>query len=219
MANKKAKLLVKKRKFHGNRFSKNESQEPSCHSNNVTSAKKLKLSKEQIQDLDDSDDEDISACFIFMEMTILKTMFEQFSACKLCSGTLELSRSVTEKMGFSHRLSLSCTNCEYEHSFYTLPEIPRPNKPGRNPFEVNTRSVMAFREIGRGLSALNTFSCIMNMPPPMTPDNFNSINDELHNVYSASADDNMAEAGKDVHNIIKPNRESEIVDCTAQEQF
>ena len=60
MANKKSKATGKKRKFHGNRFSKNESQEPSCHSNNVTSAKKLKLSKEQIQDLDSDDTKRIS---------------------------------------------------------------------------------------------------------------------------------------------------------------
>ena len=49
--------------------------------------------------------------------------------------------------------------CEWKHCFNTS------KKQGRS-HEVNVRAVLAFREIGRGHSAMTTFSKVMNMPAP-----------------------------------------------------
>ena len=39
---------------------------------------------------------------------------------------------------------------------------------GKVPYDVNLRTVVAFREIGRGHTAIETIGGFMNMPPPMT---------------------------------------------------
>ena len=39
-------------------------------------------------------------------------------------------------------------------------------KSARDPFEVNNRSVIAFREMGRGQAAMERFTMLINMPPP-----------------------------------------------------
>ena len=47
---------------------------------------------------------------------------------------------------------------------YTSKQCTRSNKKqGRNVFEISVRAVAAFREIGRGLEAINSFSPCMNM--------------------------------------------------------
>ena len=46
-------------------------------------------------------------------------------------------------------------------------------------YDVNVRSVMAFREIGRGLSHVETFSRVMNMPQPYSPSSYDKIVKEI----------------------------------------
>ena len=65
---------------------------------------------------------------------------------------------------------------------------------GRKPFDINTHVVVAFREMGKGLSALEKFCEIMNMQPPI---NKNSYNDTLHillDVYQSLVDKSMKNA-------------------------
>ena len=70
-------------------------------------------------------------------------------------------------------------------NFFSSPDIKQ-NKQGINPQEINNRSVMAFREIGRVREAMVTFTTIMNMPTPMNKDNFDAINDKLYDTYEWS---------------------------------
>ena len=39
---------------------------------------------------------------------------------------------------------------------------------GKKPFEIDVRSVIAFREIGKENEAMRTFTTMMNMPPPLS---------------------------------------------------
>ena len=39
---------------------------------------------------------------------------------------------------------------------------------GNNPFDINLRTIIAFREIGKGYAGLKSFRGFMNMLPPMT---------------------------------------------------
>ena len=36
---------------------------------------------------------------------------------------------------------------------------------GQKPFSINTKLVLAFREIGQGYESINKFATVMNMPP------------------------------------------------------
>ena len=93
-------------------------------------------------------------------------------------------------MGFSLSFSMIYKDFGFEHQFFSSPDI-KPNKRGINPQGINIRSVLAFREIGRGREAMVTFTTIMNIPTPMNKDNFDSINDKLYNAYMRRATESM----------------------------
>lgn len=71
---------------------------------------------------------------------------------------------------------------------------------------------MAFWEIGRGKNALVTFTTIMNMPPPMTRANFNSINVKLLDVYQNAASLSKSNVALDVREKISPRDSDAPID-------
>lgn len=64
------------------------------------------------------------------------------------------------------------------------------------PFDINIRAVMAFREIGRGREAMETFAAVMSMPPPIQNTSYNNIIDMLHEAYENSAIESKKRAEK-----------------------
>ena len=73
------------------------------------------------------------------------------------------------------------------------------DKRGRKSYDINTRSVIALREIGKGYSSLKTFCGLMNMPPPMTQKTFLELqNTHVAPGYIKAAQDNMISAGNEV---------------------
>ena len=66
-------------------------------------------------------------------------------------------------------------------------------------YDINIRSVIAFREIGKGYAALlESFCYIMNMPPPMTRNSYDKLVDGLHEPYMLSAQQSMKNAASEV---------------------
>ena len=64
---------------------------------------------------------------------------------------------------------------------------PREARQGRPNYEINTRVIIAFREIGRGFSAMETFCGFMNIPSPMSKstfaDKFSLLHDYMPLMY------------------------------------
>ena len=69
---------------------------------------------------------------------------------------------------------------------------------GRKAYEINTRTCISFREIGRGYNHLQTFCRAMNIPPPMNANVFNAINNNLYEAYTSVAEDSMLNAAKEI---------------------
>ena len=63
-------------------------------------------------------------------------------------------------------------------------------------FEINVRAIVAFREIGRGLEAMNSFSRCMNMNSFSDP-TYN-INEQLCKSYEIAGNDSMKKAADEV---------------------
>ena len=76
--------------------------------------------------------------------------------------------------------------------------FPGKDARGKKPFEVNVRSVIAFREIDKGNEAIRTFTTMMNMPPPLSHQSYNDINLNLHNIYEKAAKESMLAAVNDL---------------------
>ena len=98
---------------------------------------------------------------IFMDLSVLFQVFDNILKCPECGGEMSSHIDTKKKNGYSHYIVLQCKSmeCEWEHCFNTSKEQGRSH-------EVNVRAVLAFREIGRGHSAMTTFSKVMNMSAP-----------------------------------------------------
>ena len=73
--------------------------------------------------------------------------------CEFCRESLCLADSEHYRAGLSHKLSLQCRNCGNLDTFYSSPatcNVYRDSKARRSIFDNNLRSVLAFREIGKG---------------------------------------------------------------------
>ena len=56
---------------------------------------------------------------------------------------------ITMHMGFANKLILKCMSCKWKNDMFTSNGVTQPTKKqGRKMFEVNIRSIIAFREIG-----------------------------------------------------------------------
>ena len=67
---------------------------------------------------------------------------------------------------------------------YSSPRITS----NRRAFDINRRIIMAFREIGAGLSSIETFCRMMNMTTPMTNLSYAEHIHELHPLYKEAAE-------------------------------
>ena len=69
-----------------------------------------------------------------------------------CSGKINFTNNFNEKYGLSCKLIFTCNLCDWMQYFYASKEIS--TSTGRQPFDINLRTVAAFREVGKGHSAI-----------------------------------------------------------------
>ena len=153
--------------------------------------------------------------FFLMNFDCLKDIINLVGKCPYCSHGIDINIDTSEKLGFSQQLLLNCQSsyCDWKAIKYSSPELHRPSTPGRKFQTVNLRMVMAFREIGKGHQALQTFASCMNMPRPMSHSNYDSINEVLHGAYETIAESSMANTAKEVrHALNNDASDNDILD-------
>lgn len=131
---------------------------------------------------------------IFVELKVLFGVLNEVLKYPDCCGKMTSHIDMKKKNGFSHYIVLQCedTECEWKHCFHSS------QKQGPS-YNVNVRAVLAFREIGRGDSAMVTFTKVMNMPSPPTGRNYMKIqNKKLLPVVKQLASDSMISNAMDV---------------------
>ena len=170
------------------------------------SSKKLRLDKCRTPDDVDND-------FNFiMNFPILANIIKLLRCPNNCEvETLSLTCDSTKKFGLSLSFGVWCDSCEWETEFCSshtyshknevvdVPELtPQRERSGRKPFDINTRAVIAFREMGKGLTAIEKFCGIMNMKPPMVKSTYNDIIQTLMDVYQCLVDKSMKTASNEL---------------------
>jgi hypothetical protein len=105
---------------------------------------------------------------------------------------------VPNKRGLSIPLVFVCSKCNWRKIFNTSKEVRRETRSGRVPFEINARSVVAMREIGKGHSVLEKLCGYLNMPPPMNVTVFNDIQKNVFNAYSDVVNSSMNNAADEL---------------------
>lgn len=103
--------------------------------------------------------------FMLTHFSVVESIVKSLN-CPECFGTVNLTDEISKRCGYAHSLTIKCEEpvCMWSKSFSTSPEIKKEKQSkGRNMYEVNVRSVIAFREIGCGYASMNTFSSLMNV--------------------------------------------------------
>jgi hypothetical protein len=150
------------------------------------SAKKIGKNTEALRDMSKNIDSTLKEGTIFMDLSILFNVFNVLK-CPDCSCDIDSHVDMKKKCGYSNYIVLQCKNmeCGWKYSFNSS------RKQGRS-YEANVRAVLAFREIGKGHSAMTTFNKMMNMPAPPTRRNFTKIqNEKVLPVVKKLANDSM----------------------------
>ena len=125
--------------------------------------------------------------------------FEKLCKCPNCGEKIDINHDHKRKRGLAHFLTTQCSSCDWKDDFSTSKCVdPETSKQGRKTYEINTRSCIAFREIGKGLEGLRSVCKNMNIPPPMQPNAFTNIYNTLHSSYTEVANESIQIASKEI---------------------
>ena len=166
-----------------------------------TCSKKLKLDEQYIKEKKLSTDKNkLEWCYLVLDSSVLNDIVDTIGACPSCSGKIHFFHNIDVKEGLAHFIELSCTKCDWCTSFATSKEVEK-NKgetkspeSGRNAYDVNIRSGIATREIGRGHSTLQNFCGFMNIPAPMRQKTVLETQTNVYSQYIKVAEVNMKAA-------------------------
>ena len=112
-----------------------------------------------------------------VDIKILCDIIASQTSCHQCHSK-SLTLTDDGKDGLVSRLILKCSSesCDFAYKFYTSACVNKQvhddnektdTKTGKASFDLNMRMVMGFRDIGKGITAIEKFCAALNMPPPM----------------------------------------------------
>ena len=119
------------------------------------------------------------------------SVFCELIKCPTCKTAVEFKLCVEAKQGLSSLFEICCKNsrCTWSRSFYSRKVSKRKGR-GAKHFDINLRSILAFREIGKGHTALESFFGYEYASPNDT------ITDTMLPVYLQVVKEDMQEAAE-----------------------
>ena len=149
-------------------------------------------------------------------LPILQDVFCKFARCpnEDCDQMLCLEMDLSQKKGLCHTIILNCKKCNFSSSFNTSkPQNSYTRQRARPFYDLNLRTVLAFREIGNGYEAMCNFCTIMNMPKPMTASSYENCLDEIHWAFQEECNLSQKKVALDVRREAEIE-EADLFDCT-----
>ena len=123
---------------------------------------------------------------------------------------MSLIEDAKQKKGLSARLFIKCDKCNYRKEFYTYSRV----KDDKSSFDINRRTVYTMRTLGHAHAGIEIFCTLMNMPKPMTQNNY----DKLVLAISAATKEIAEQTVLDTANALREHNgasETDIVDIDA----
>ena len=112
--------------------------------------------------------------------------------CPFCKKTsIILQEDYEKKKGLASLLTVKCTAFDFCNYFYT-------SRSYDSTFDINTKAAYSMRAIGQLYSGLETFTSLMNLPKPVTADNYYKIINRLVKTTKAVADITMQDAREEL---------------------
>ena len=128
----------------------------------------------------------------------LQEIFSDVSVWKFC-GTGQLCITKSGRAGLAPFLSITCSDCHHR----SVHSLVKKSAHSRF-FDVNRRSVLAMRRIGKGHKALKKFCGVMDMPGPVAKANFNRHQKALRGAALTVAESSMHALSKHSYAVV-PN--------------
>ena len=151
--------------------SRKPKDEPNSKKEEAPSAKKLRLEDDSSSQASSKESYNRPSGYRFQNVDILRRVILACAVCKEClQGTLQLFEKVTG-CGLARTLVLQCSNNDCR-TFTELPTYERIIRGKARFYDVNRRSALAMRIIGRGRAALTKFCAVMNMQGPVAKKSF-----------------------------------------------
>lgn len=222
--------MQKKRRFYGNRFTnanKSVVSTPAAREhindvelgNNISTASAAKIIPVitecitgNINENDNDNSKNISdnkynkdniTGYRFMDMEILSDIIKTLCCPECRNQRLELKENFSNKQGLASCLVVVCA-CGYTHPYHTSRSC------GKKGFDINRRIVYTMRSCGLGYSGIERFTSFMNMPRPMTRNNFDKITNLCKVASKKVAEKSMQDAAKEIR--IKKGDENAVTD-------
>ena len=135
-----------------------------------------------------------------IDTELLFSFLAQVVSCHLCSSDVVIIHELEKKQGFAHFISVKCSSdtCDWQGSFCTSKQLK--STKGRPPFEVNIRTVLAFREIGKGHTAIKKYCGCMNMAKSINDSACAAIVSKLNVAYKDIVNTSMSIAAEEIRN-------------------
>ena len=108
-----------------------------------------------------------------MDIELLSNVFHLFTCPSFHCQTISLTEKCTKKKGVAYAFAIIFSSCDFEHEFYSSVMLQN------GALDVNKRIVYSMRSIGQGHAGMETFCMLMNMPKPLTSNNYKKLRTSL----------------------------------------
>lgn len=218
-----AKRYTRKRRFYGNRYTNvpnletdtaattSEVEVNDLHDSDTSEIENITVtaSSSKIESIlipEETEDVDIQG-YRLIDMSIFDEIVKLLACPDCFTQSLSVRELTKKKKGLTTCLSIVCGDCNYSQDFLT--SKPCGLKGG---FDVNRRAVYAMRSLGVGYNGLRKFTMLMNMPPPMTENNYGKINKLCRTAAKKVAEKTMSDAAKTIRENKEINDDSVVAD-------
>ena len=116
--------------------------------------------------------------------------------CPSCrQGNMALNEVYKKKKGLASFLTFQCIRCKHSIETHNSNRCTS----NKNSFDVNTRIAYNMTACGQHYARLEKFSSLMNVPVPMTANNYDKIVKKLLRATKSVAEVTMQDACDDLH--------------------
>ena len=131
-----------------------------------------------------------------IDVSILDSVIGDLKCPDCLEQSLTLKERFEKKKGIASFLEMVCNMdwCDYKNNFYTSRTVSSESVQGNQSFDANSRMVYTIRACGQGHAGVEKFTTLMDMPKPMTKNNYNKIVKKLVTVTETVAKETMSDA-------------------------
>ena len=117
--------------------------------------------------------EELPECFMMIDARILKDVVSNIGACTIWSNKISVSSDLAKKQWIAFLLEFRRERCHWDQKYYTSKQTG--TSKCKTPFEINTRAIVAMKDIGKELTSLKMLCGYLNIPPLMRIAPFKSL--------------------------------------------